>query len=572
MSNQWTRLNELLAAAVVKVEARRTLGQDGNGTGCFVAPGLVLTCRHVVDGDADLEVKWNGEGFPATVTDRAPDFEDGPDLALLRVSIDTHPWHPCVLLDAEQPAVGDVLSSFGFPAKALNARLSDLGDPMTFTCEGIEGGAPGLIKLKGGQALSGQSGAPLLSARTGKVCGVVHKSRDEESDLGARAIPPQDIFSRYPELSQRQRDYHDTHRGWTDSLTSVQRGDLRRAPVVVPETDRKLIYGIALSADGSMLASSGFAREERESMYLWSLDAHPEGARKISSFHLEEQGTHLAFSPDRATFACVDETGGGVVLKTTGDRVATLTWNVQPHGIWGAINQHLGAALLSLAYSPDGSLLAIGRADNIVGVYSLHSCDWFALLVDRDGVSPPRISLPGMSGATAVGFDRDGQRVAVGYGDKSVSVWEVASRRELHRLQVGAPVSAVCWSPDARSLVAGGSDGRWLTWDVVSGEVLAGEAVRGRIWCAAFSEDGVHMALGSPDGALLRNGRTGATTRPRSPQSVHAVAFDPFGSCVLAGGRFELASISKARVVQRIPMPLIRGPLEVARIPLPGVA
>ena len=42
MSNQWTRLNELLAAAVVKVEARRRLGQDGKGTGCFVAMGYAV--------------------------------------------------------------------------------------------------------------------------------------------------------------------------------------------------------------------------------------------------------------------------------------------------------------------------------------------------------------------------------------------------------------------------------------------------------------------------------------------------------------------------------------------------
>jgi AAA+ ATPase superfamily predicted ATPase len=43
-----------------------------------------------------------------------------------------------------------------------------------------------------------------LNLRTGKICGVVNKTRDEYSDLGGRAIPVSTIFACFPELKPKK--------------------------------------------------------------------------------------------------------------------------------------------------------------------------------------------------------------------------------------------------------------------------------------------------------------------------------------------------------------------------------
>ena len=40
---------------------------------------------------------------------------------------------------------------------------------------------------------SGFSGAPLLNRRTGAVCGIIRRTRNEETDLGGYAIPVKDF-------------------------------------------------------------------------------------------------------------------------------------------------------------------------------------------------------------------------------------------------------------------------------------------------------------------------------------------------------------------------------------------
>src|SRR5947209_5807441 len=86
-------LYELLHDCTVRVEVLK----GSQGTGFFVAPGLILTCAHVVEAaqqrNRRVEVTWNGQ----TTTAQIQEFRDAeyPDLALLRVNLSDH---PCVLL------------------------------------------------------------------------------------------------------------------------------------------------------------------------------------------------------------------------------------------------------------------------------------------------------------------------------------------------------------------------------------------------------------------------------------------------------------------------------------------
>ncbi len=104
-------LEDLLREATVRVLGPRP------GAGFFVAPGLVLTCVHVVGHDAPVSVF----GRPATRVERLCDGgrsipaldEDYPDIAVVEVDIE---GHPCALVD-EAAGVGRPLPDLRLPRR-----------------------------------------------------------------------------------------------------------------------------------------------------------------------------------------------------------------------------------------------------------------------------------------------------------------------------------------------------------------------------------------------------------------------------------------------------------------------
>lgn len=200
------RLEQLLQTCTVRLSTG-----SSQGTGFFVAPGLIVTCAHVVElaQSKPITVFWPAQQqtFTATVLDCQPD--PNIDLALLSLTV-PFPDHPCVLLDESMPQLGDRLYSFGYPQDNPD------GDPVTAGFEGESfRGTASLHKLKGGQFNYGSSGSPLLNCRTGSVCGVVAISRNVSTDLGARAIPAWVMLTQFPQLRDANRQFHQTHLQWT---------------------------------------------------------------------------------------------------------------------------------------------------------------------------------------------------------------------------------------------------------------------------------------------------------------------------------------------------------------------
>lgn len=183
-------MNQTFAANLSECTVRLKGVDDELGTGFFVAPGLVLTCFHVVketwESQQKIGVFWHNstdaiawEGFAQVLA--IPENPQAVDLALLELESPPDKY-PLVKLD-ENAAIGDELYSFGYTREYLN------GEPCTFTCEGFDGDNPPLMKFKFGQVRSGLSGSPIINQKTGKVCGVVKRSRDVDLDLGGRGVP-----------------------------------------------------------------------------------------------------------------------------------------------------------------------------------------------------------------------------------------------------------------------------------------------------------------------------------------------------------------------------------------------
>jgi hypothetical protein len=210
---------DLLPEAAVRID----VDSVPSGTGFFVAPGQVMTCAHVIEpavlgtakGSPRIQVMDSRGRVHELAREPATDREaDLAWLRLLTAPIDV----PAVLLFGDV-GVGDEVSGYGFPPGKPD------GVPATFEVEGYTGGARRLIKFKEGQVQPGMSGAPLLNLRTGAVCGIIPRTRDDRQALGGYGIPVETIerCSFYQDLQGHISQALRAKSLWLDSLTAEQR-------------------------------------------------------------------------------------------------------------------------------------------------------------------------------------------------------------------------------------------------------------------------------------------------------------------------------------------------------------
>lgn len=205
-----TQLETLLQQCTVKLSVA-----GGWGTGFFVAPGLILTCAHVVRKAADLKVAVfypaRQQTLLATVQAKVDDGKT-LDMALVKLS-EPLSDHPCVLLEEESVAIGQPLYSYGYSESYTNAA------PVCPINEGLTGDTPPLLKLQGAQIERGISGAALLNLKTCKVCGMLKETRAANFDLGGGAIPTHVILEQFPDLRELQQRFHQNDRRWSNLTT-----------------------------------------------------------------------------------------------------------------------------------------------------------------------------------------------------------------------------------------------------------------------------------------------------------------------------------------------------------------
>jgi len=152
------------------------------------------------------------------------------------------------------------------------------------------------------------------------------------------------------------------------------------------------------------------------------------------------------------------------------------------------------------------------------------------------------VQLGHTTGVLSLAYSPDGRTVAAGGWDNNIKLWVVASGRELRTLRGHSDwVNSVTFSPDGRTLVSGSNDKTLKLWDVASGREL--RTLRGHsnwVNSLAFSPDGRTLVSGSDDTTLkLWDAATGKGLRTLRGLSgeVKSVAFSPDGRTLVSGGR-----------------------------------
>jgi WD40 repeat protein len=167
-------------------------------------------------------------------------------------------------------------------------------------------------------------------------------------------------------------------------------------------------------------------------------------------------------------------------------------WDVRRRAPTGV---RFSAAALSVAFSPDGELLAAAGRDRPTQIRNARTGELVARLRTVDW-------------GRAVAFSPDGSLVATGDWDGRAQLWSTETWRPLGRPLEGHEERTLTldFSPDGRTLASANEDGTVVLWDVEArtplGSPLTVDANR---WVsAAFTPNGSHLFAVSDRGRGLR--------------------------------------------------------------------
>ncbi|MBD2731696.1 pentapeptide repeat-containing protein [Nostoc sp. FACHB-892] len=298
------------------------------------------------------------------------------------------------------------------------------------------------------------------------------------------------------------------------------------------------ILAVTFSPDGKMLASCSHDSLIR----LWDMqriDSEPSNPATLAevsdSSHLPVtclntlrghfgQVWTIAFSPD------------GQLLASGSDDQTIRLWNAHDGTCLTVLQGHTGG-VTSVSFSPNGQMLASASEDASIRLWS----------VDHGTI------LKTLSGHTrwvwAVAFSPDGQSLASGSEDCTIRLWEVKTGTCRKTLQGHTGwVTSLSFSPNGQTLASGSEDASVRLWSVQDGTSF--KRLQGHnncVWAVAYAPsagsannpDGQTLASGSVDLSVrlwdVQNGTCLKTFQGRT-NGVRSVSFSPDGSMLASGG------------------------------------
>jgi len=190
------------------------------------------------------------------------------------------------------------------------------------------------------------------------------------------------------------------------------------------------IAALAVSPDGTTLASASWDRTVR----LWPLG---DGAPVVFEGH-QQIVNAVAFAPDGRSFV------------SAGYDATVRLWPLWGQRAPAIIN--LAAPLNAIIVAPDGEIVAGGS-------------DGHVYFLSPDGRARGTLAISAAP-ITSLALARDGDRIAAASADGSLVIIDRRSRSSLRSARgSGAPIWAVAFLPDTRTLLNGGGDRAIHRWD-----------------------------------------------------------------------------------------------------------
>jgi RNA polymerase sigma factor (sigma-70 family) len=274
------------------------------------------------------------------------------------------------------------------------------------------------------------------------------------------------------------------------------------------------------------------------------------GGPKTQPFLYRADGTAAAVAVprDTGTFSLAYSPDGKHLATARKDDVARYdarSWDFDP---WPNADAFKGSGVTAVAYSPDGKRLAVsdGKRTRVID------------LVGSGEVSmggPPAAEKNPNPLPAGVAWAPDGKRLALIRHEKweghwPVVLWGAGDGRGMELLSGhDDPVQSVAWSKDGKWVATGGADGKVVLWDAATGKELHRIDVGGRsgksdVRALAFSPDGTTLAA-AVEFDEGKNARRVVLIRPATGERYQdlqffthpprALAFSPDGKTLVVG-------------------------------------
>ncbi len=311
----------------------------------------------------------------------------------------------------------------------------------------------------------------------------------------------------------------------------------RRLLEELPTTN---VISISFSADSQILALGGV-----DEVQIWDVAQHKRissvwetGGRFQVSFSPKEnlvavgrgsnqygveEGTVELWNLTTGSKTKLAQSGGRAVFSADGRKLATAS-RQDSIKLWdSATGQQIGVLtncgpVLSLAFSPEGKFLATSRWDRYFQLWDL-----------AGQRSIERIEVMGW--VWSVAFYSENV-LAAGCGDHTIHLWDVAARKEIHRLRGHrSDVLSLAFSPDHKLLVSGSRDKTVRLWDPQPNEQK--EMIPNVASVPAFSPDSKTLLAATSDKRVIL--WDGGTCQPIASfaDEVCGVGFFPDGKTFL---------------------------------------
>ena len=200
-------------------------------------------------------------------------------------------------------------------------------------------------------------------------------------------------------------------------------------------------YGLAINADGTLLASAGGNRfsagkqQPKNELKIW--DRRKGGLLHNLGSGTGETTTTVAFHPDGTR--CV-----------SGTRDQFTIWDSISGQPLRTVSAHDGP-INHIACSPDGKYIVTGGNDAL-RIWNAEDGEWIANLDGHQGL------------IYALAFSPDGARLVSSDNRSSIRIWDLVSHEQLLKLEApDAAVTSLAFAHD-NCLVGGRSDGRIQVW------------------------------------------------------------------------------------------------------------